>query len=195
MFPLCSLFDARQHAQVVRRGAPLVPADMSPPCGEVVHLVGENQREFGDRLYRHYPVQGHPDSGGSKFYVPADGSAVLNSDHFGKIRPLQCGGSRSSYPAAKSYTGSKQAWKQSIHVMVADLHGIEDNSDIPTAAGAWHKHGRVIDHIDDNKLNWAVSNLQWLAIGQNVAKGNARTLALATRGVRFYEYGKYRIYL
>ena len=52
---------------------------------------------------------------------------------------------------------SKNGWY--VHQMVMETWGTDCPGD-----------GYVIDHIDENKTNNHISNLQWLTIGQNVNK-------------------------
>ena len=51
-----------------------------------------------------------------------------------------------------------------IHQMVMECYGLPCPGD-----------GYVVDHIDGNKLNNHIDNLQWLTIGQNVAKSHPGT--------------------
>ena len=57
---------------------------------------------------------------------------------------------------------NKNSWY--VHQMVMEVWG-------PTCPG----DGYVIDHIDENKTNNHINNLQWLTSGENVAKSATTT--------------------
>jgi hypothetical protein len=59
-------------------------------------------------------------------------------------------------------TRSKECWY--VHRMVMELYGPECPGD-----------GYIVDHIDENKTNNNISNLQWLTRGENVKKSASLT--------------------
>ena len=129
----------------------------------VLHREFTSNFGQGDKQYRSFFSADILYGEWSHIAFPMDGSPAFNT-----VTRLACTGDTNGYPTAASGSACSDL---RTHRGVALLWGAATHGDLLDVNIAL----LVVDHLDNDRTNFAVSNLQWTTLGRNASKSNKAT--------------------